>query len=127
VTLSLILEVNRATTHTPQKDLERLKLSLHMLRNVLHSTLPVELYHFTEEFTDASLREELSNEYGITFRAVDGRRPNGKSWSECTRQRSSGAAARQRVGDLAMLTERQISRTSRSWPATSPSSCTWTA
>lgn len=70
------------TADISQKDLARLKLSLHMLRNVVHSTLPVELYHFNEEFTDPSLRQELSHEYGITFKAVDGRRPNGKSWSE---------------------------------------------
>jgi hypothetical protein len=52
-----------------------------MLRNVLHSKLPIELYHFTDELTDASVRQGIADAYGVNFKAVDGRRPDGKSWS----------------------------------------------
>lgn len=56
-----------------------------MLRNVLHSDIPVELYHFTGEMTDEAMRKELVEEYGVTLREVGNKRPDGKSWSEFVR------------------------------------------
>ncbi|ORY29660.1 mannosyltransferase putative-domain-containing protein [Naematelia encephala] len=63
------------------KTLDRLRLSLHMLRNVLHSTLPIEMYHFPDEMQDVQLRQELKSEFDITLRMVEGKRPDGKSWN----------------------------------------------
>ena len=56
-----------------------------MLRNVLHSDIPVELYHFTGEMTDEPMRKELVEEYDVTLREVGNKRPDGKSWSELVR------------------------------------------
>lgn len=53
-----------------------------MLRNVLHSTLPIEMYHFTGELEDKELRAELEASYDLRLVEVSGKRPNGKSWSE---------------------------------------------
>ena len=53
-----------------------------MLRNVLHSTLPIEMYHFTGELEDKELRAELEASYDLKLVEVSGKRPNGKSWSE---------------------------------------------
>ena len=53
-----------------------------MLRNVVHSSIPVELYHFPDEMQDEKLRQELVSEYDVTLREVGQRRTNGKSWSE---------------------------------------------
>jgi len=55
-----------------------------MLRNVLHSTLPIEMYHFTGELEDKELRAELEASYDLKLNEVSGKRPNGKSWSECS-------------------------------------------
>lgn len=65
-----------------------------MLRNVLHSKLPIELYHFPDELQDKELRAELEASYDLHLVEVSGKRPNGKSWSEsacagCTESRSS--------------------------------------
>ncbi|KAK6910896.1 hypothetical protein I203_104931 [Kwoniella mangroviensis CBS 8507] len=62
------------------KTLARLKISLHMLRNVLHSTLPIEVYHFPDELQDPTERSELENEYDVRLKEVGGKSPNGKSW-----------------------------------------------
>lgn len=53
-----------------------------MLRNVLHSTLPIEMYHFPDEMQDKELRAELEATYDLKLVEVSGKRPNGKSWSE---------------------------------------------
>ena len=53
-----------------------------MLRKVLHSTLPIEMYHFTGELEDKELRAELEASYDLKLVEVSGKRPNGKSWSE---------------------------------------------
>jgi hypothetical protein len=53
-----------------------------MLRNVLHSKLPIEMYHFTGELEDKELRAELEASYDLKLVEVSGKRPNGKSWSE---------------------------------------------
>ncbi|KAJ6590382.1 mannosyltransferase putative-domain-containing protein [Mycena sp. CBHHK59/15] len=65
------------------KTLDRLKLSLHMLRNVLHSTLPIEMYHFPDETQDEAARNELIEEYDVRLREVSRKRPdgNGISWN----------------------------------------------
>lgn len=53
-----------------------------MLRKVLHSTLPIEMYHFPDEMQDKALREELEASYDLKLVEVSGKRPNGKSWSK---------------------------------------------
>jgi hypothetical protein len=53
-----------------------------MLRNVLHSKLPIEMYHFTGELEDKELRAELEASYDLKLVEVSGKRPNGKSWSK---------------------------------------------
>ena len=53
-----------------------------MLRKVLHSTLPIEMYHFPDEMQDKELREELEATYDLKLVEVSGKRPNGKSWSK---------------------------------------------
>jgi hypothetical protein len=55
-----------------------------MLRNVLHSKLPIEMYHFTGELEDKELRAELEASYDLKLVEVSGKRPNGKSWSKCS-------------------------------------------
>jgi alpha 1,2-mannosyltransferase len=67
-----------------QKTLDRLRLSLHMLRNVLKCTLPIEMYHFTGELEDPELRAELEATWNLVLIEVTGKRPNGKSWSKRT-------------------------------------------
>jgi alpha 1,2-mannosyltransferase len=59
-----------------------MRLSLHMLRNVLHCTLPIEMYHFTGELEDKELRAELEQTYNLVLVEVSGKRANGKSWSK---------------------------------------------
>ncbi|WVQ95170.1 hypothetical protein IAU59_002264 [Kwoniella sp. CBS 9459] len=62
------------------KTLARLKLSLHMLRHVLHTELPIEIYHFPDEMQDEAEREALISEYDVRLKEVSGKRPDGKSW-----------------------------------------------
>ncbi|WVQ79578.1 hypothetical protein IAT38_001678 [Cryptococcus sp. DSM 104549] len=62
------------------KTLARLKLSLHMLRNVLHTTLPIEIYHFPSEMQDAAARDALVAEYDVRLKSVGEKHPDGKSW-----------------------------------------------
>ena len=51
--------------------LERLKVSLSMLRHTLHSNLPIEIFHFADELDDKD-RESILEEYGpaITFKST---------------------------------------------------------
>ena len=58
-----------------------MKLSLYMLRHVIKSKIPVELYHFPDELQDESVREELTVEYGVMLRSAGQRRQDGKSWN----------------------------------------------
>ena len=53
-----------------------------MLRNVHGSTIPVELYHFPDELTDADQRKELEETYNVVLKSVGEKRYNmEKSWS----------------------------------------------
>ncbi|ODO11043.1 hypothetical protein I350_01645 [Cryptococcus amylolentus CBS 6273] len=61
------------------KTLERLKLSLHMLKNVIKSTLPVQVYHFPDELQDPDSRAELEA-FGVELVVASEKRPDGKSW-----------------------------------------------
>ncbi len=61
--------------------LERMKLGLKMLREVLKSKLPIELYHFPDELKEEETRKELEAQ-GITLRLLEGKRPDGKNWRE---------------------------------------------
>ncbi|WWC90587.1 uncharacterized protein L201_005523 [Kwoniella dendrophila CBS 6074] len=62
------------------KTLARMKISLHMLRNVLHSTLPIEVYHFPDELQDPIEREKLETEFDVRLKEVGGKSSDGKSW-----------------------------------------------
>ncbi|WWC63550.1 uncharacterized protein I303_106154 [Kwoniella dejecticola CBS 10117] len=62
------------------KSLARLKINLHMLRNILRTTLPIEVYHFPDELQDANERAKLVQEYDIRLKEVNGKAPDGKSW-----------------------------------------------
>ncbi|WVW85356.1 hypothetical protein I302_107394 [Kwoniella bestiolae CBS 10118] len=62
------------------KTLARLKISLHMLRHVLHSTLPIEVYHFPDELQDPTERQKLETEFDVRLKEVGGKSSNGKSW-----------------------------------------------
>ena len=53
-----------------------------MLRNVLHSKLPIEMYHFPDEMQDEALRTELAESFDIRLKEVGGKRRDGKSWSK---------------------------------------------
>lgn len=88
-----------------------------MLRNVLKCTLPIELYHFPDEFQDPALREELVASYDLRLMEVGGKRPNGKSWSTCL--------LRKAIAHLWLIL--QTSRTLLSSLPSLPSSFTWTA
>jgi len=66
--------------------LARIRLSLGMLRNVIGSKIPVELYHFPDEFTSEAARNELEAEYDIKLRTIEVPRSSGdKAWSESKR------------------------------------------
>lgn len=54
-----------------------------MLRNVIGSTIPIELYHFPDELEDEAERNELESKYDLKLISIGGRRYNmEKSWSE---------------------------------------------
>jgi hypothetical protein len=53
-----------------QTNLDRLKLSLNMLRNVIKCTLPIELYHFDNEMQNPTVRKELEEKYDVRLRVV---------------------------------------------------------
>ena len=75
-----------------------------MLRNVLHSTLPIEMYHFTGELEDKELRAELEASYDLKLVEVSGKRPNGKSWSEfCFTCLDMGRSAHGRYQEFRIL------------------------
>ncbi|KAK1927346.1 mannosyltransferase putative-domain-containing protein [Papiliotrema laurentii] len=64
------------------KTLERVKLSLHMLRNVIGSTIPIELYHFPDELQDEEERRELEDSFDVALKSVGQKRFNmEKSWN----------------------------------------------
>ncbi len=62
--------------------LARLRLSLHMLRNVLKSELPVEIYHFTDELVKPGAKEGLLQDFGsdIVLRALPIEKLGTKNW-----------------------------------------------
>ncbi|WVR09404.1 hypothetical protein IAU60_006471 [Kwoniella sp. DSM 27419] len=62
------------------KTVARMKLSLHMLRKVIQTTLPIEIYHFPDELQDEADRDYLVNEYDVRLMQVAPKRPDGKSW-----------------------------------------------
>lgn len=51
-----------------------------MLRNVLKSTLPVEIYHYEGEFADEKLRKEFIDDYGVTLVQSSAKKTDGKAW-----------------------------------------------
>jgi len=53
-----------------------------MLRKVIKSTLPVEIYYFPGEMTDQKVRDELTNEFGVELIESTARKGDGKSWRE---------------------------------------------
>lgn len=65
------------------KDLARMRVSLHFLRNVIKSKLPVEIFHFPGEFTNATAREELARDFNVDIRETkkDKGDTGGKVWS----------------------------------------------
>ncbi|KAL1407822.1 hypothetical protein Q8F55_007257 [Vanrija albida] len=62
------------------KNLARLKLSLHMLRNVVNCTLPVEVHHYEKEMKDKAIRYELEHKYGVTLVQSKAQFTDGKPW-----------------------------------------------
>ncbi|CAK9781972.1 hypothetical protein CC85DRAFT_313059 [Cutaneotrichosporon oleaginosum] len=62
------------------KDLARMTVSLHFLRNVVKSKLPVEIYHYPGEFDNSTAREELTRKYNVDIREVSVRKTDGKTW-----------------------------------------------
>jgi hypothetical protein len=54
-----------------------------MLRHTIGSKIPVELYHFPDEFTSGALRQEIERAYDISFKTINVPRSSGdKAWSE---------------------------------------------
>lgn len=54
-----------------------------MLRNVIDSKIPIELYHFPDEFTDANARKQVEEEYDIALKTIQVPRSSGdKAWSK---------------------------------------------
>jgi hypothetical protein len=62
------------------KDLARMTVSLHFLRNVVKSKLPVEIYHYPGEFTNQTAREELTSKYNVEIREISVKKTDGKTW-----------------------------------------------
>ncbi|GMK55928.1 hypothetical protein CspeluHIS016_0209840 [Cutaneotrichosporon spelunceum] len=62
------------------KDLARMTVSLHFLRNVVKSKLPVEIYHYPGEFDNSTAREELKTKFNVDIREVSVRKTDGKQW-----------------------------------------------
>ncbi|ORY35899.1 mannosyltransferase putative-domain-containing protein [Naematelia encephala] len=63
------------------KALKRLRLSLHFLRNVVNSELPVEIYHYPDEFQGPGVKDGLLNDFGPGIRLVEvGGKHEGKNW-----------------------------------------------
>ena len=65
--------------------MERLKLTLHMLRNVVKSKIITHIYHFKGELEEPGLKDGFAEKYDVQFIEVGGRRQNGKSWSKLSR------------------------------------------
>jgi len=53
-----------------------------MLRNVIGSTIPVELYHYPDEMEDEAVKKELVEKYDITIRAIGQRVGSDENWGE---------------------------------------------
>lgn len=66
------------------KILQRLRLSLHMLRDILGSKLPVEIYHFPHELQDEKTRAGLMEDFGdgVELKVVHGAHGDGKNYRE---------------------------------------------
>lgn len=62
------------------KDLARMRVSLYMLRNVVKSKLPVEVWHYEGEFTNQTAREELVKDFNVEIKQTKVPRTNGKLW-----------------------------------------------
>jgi hypothetical protein len=71
-----------ANTVVLQKTLARLRFSLIMLRKVIKSTLPVEIYYYAGEMTDQKIRDEFTTEYGVTLVESSIPKVHGKLWSK---------------------------------------------
>lgn len=61
-----------------------------MLRNVIKSTMPVEVYYFPGEFADQKVRDEFTNEWKVTLIESNARKGDGKSWREYLRVACAG-------------------------------------
>ena len=57
-----------------------------MLRNVIGSTIPVELYHYPDEMEDEAVKKELVDTYDVTIRAIGQRVGSDENWGECGAQ-----------------------------------------
>lgn len=64
------------------KTIERLRIALYMLKNVIKTKLPVEVYHYPGEFTDEKLRNEFINELGVQLVETTAPKTDGKAWRE---------------------------------------------
>ncbi|RXK37236.1 hypothetical protein M231_05526 [Tremella mesenterica] len=64
------------------KALKRLRLSLHMLRNVVKSTLPIEIYHYPDELLQPGDKEGLIQDFGegIITVEMNHAKVDGKQW-----------------------------------------------
>ena len=58
-----------------------------MLRNVIGSTIPVELYHYPDEMEDEAVKKELVDQYDITIRAIGQRVGSDENWGELGNER----------------------------------------
>lgn len=64
------------------KTIERLRIALYMLKNVIKTKLPIEVYHYPGEFTDEKLRNEFINELGVELVESKAPKTDGKAWRE---------------------------------------------
>lgn len=86
-----------------------------MLRNVIKSTLPVEVYYFPGEMTDQKIRDEFINDYNVELVESTARKTDGKSWRECLWPKCGNDA-----------TDPQKSKTAPSSTPSLPNLSTWT-
>lgn len=53
-----------------------------MLRDVLKSEIPVEIYYFEGEFADQAVRDEFKNKWKAELIQSTAKKGDGKSWGE---------------------------------------------
>jgi hypothetical protein len=58
-----------------------------MLRNVIGSKIPVELYHYPDEMEDEAVKKDLEDKYDITIRAIGQRVGSDENWGGCRSRR----------------------------------------